>query len=152
VHPGRYTVRLTVDGTVTERHLEVRRDPRVTATAEDLRQQFELSMTCYRGYATAQDLREAIDAALGGPAAGPRQDARRALRGVGQPENPDILYGSITRSDPATETVVSLQQKFLFMMNLVQGADARPTAQAADAVRQLTDTLAVLEQRWSRLR
>ncbi len=81
-------------------------------------------------------------------ATGDRQKNLAALRGAGEPDNPDVLYGSITRVAPEQETIVGLQEKLLFMMTLLQAADARPTAQAADAVKQLGDTLSALEARW----
>ena len=40
--PGRYIVRLTVDGQAHEQPFEIRKDPRVKAGAPDLRAQFEL--------------------------------------------------------------------------------------------------------------
>ncbi len=43
VPPGRYSVRLTVDGRVLVRSLAVRRDPRMTATDADLRAQYALA-------------------------------------------------------------------------------------------------------------
>src|SRR4029453_9573829 len=39
VHPGSYTVRLTVDGAIQQRPLEVRLDPRVPISPDDLRRQ-----------------------------------------------------------------------------------------------------------------
>jgi hypothetical protein len=150
VHPGRYTVRLTADGATVERRLDVRMDPRVVISDTDLRLQTDLSLACYRAYQRAQEMREAIDGALS------RQPDRReqlsALRGSGAPENPDVLYDSITAADPDQETVVGLQQKLLFMLTLLQGADARPTTQAADAVKRLTAMVPLLEQRRARLR
>src|SRR5262245_21879164 len=73
-------------------------------------------------------------------------------RGSGAPENPDILYDSISAAAPNEETVLGLQQKLLFMMNLLQGADGRPTTQAADAVKRLTALVPPLEQRLAQLR
>jgi hypothetical protein len=150
VHPGRYTIRLTVGNTTTERPLDVRMDPRVTIAPADLRLQTDLSLACYRAYGRLQELRETIDAAIAQQSA--RSDQWRALRGSGVPENPDILYDSITTADRSSETVVALQQKLLFAMALLQGADARPTSQAAAAVKQLTDLVPALEQRWGQAR
>ena len=133
-----------------ERRLEVRMDPRAAVSDADLRLQTDLSLACYRAYQQAHELREAIDAA-----AERRTDRREqllALRGSGTPENPDLLYDSISAADPNQETVVALQQKLLYVMNLMQGADARPTAQAADAVKRLTAMLPLLDARWARLR
>ena len=162
VHPGRYTVRLTTDGAAVERRLDVRIDPRVAASDADLRLQTDLSLACYRAYHQAQETREAIDAAMDGPTdvaparpfgvAQGRREQLVALRGSGTPENPDLLYDSISAADPNQETVVGLQQKLLFMLNLLQSADARPTAQAADAVKRLTAMVPLLNARWARLR
>ncbi len=151
VHPGSYTIRLTVDGTVAERTLEVRLDPRVEISAEDLQLQTDTSMACYRSYLQAQELRET--------------DRRSPINDVGRqrgnrlhfaesdaPGDPDILYGSIYETSAGEETVVGLQHKLLFLLNVLQGADARPTPQALEAVKKLQDTLGALEKRWEALR
>ena len=84
-------------------------------------------------------------------AAGNR-DASTRLRGSGKPSAPDITYGSIYESAPEAETVVGLQQKFLYLLTLVQQADARPTAQALSAVEKLQQRLQMLARRWEDLR
>jgi hypothetical protein len=155
VHPGTYTVRLTADGSVLERPLEVRLDPRVKISDADLQLQTDNSLACYRAYLEAQDLREAIDQALGEgstPAGASLREKATALRGSGAPGDPDILYGSIYETSPEEETVVGLQHKLLFLLKVMQEADARPTSQAMTAVRTLRQTLAALKQRWERLR
>jgi photosystem II stability/assembly factor-like uncharacterized protein len=155
VAPGRYTVRLRVDGEVMERPLDVGMDPRVAIEPDDLRRQTDLSMACYRAYLRAQALREAIDEATAKSwttAGAARVDAWRGLRGEGEPRDGDILYGAISEADPKHETVVGLQNKLLFMLNVLQGADARPTPQAEAAVRRLESVLPLLERRWSALR
>jgi hypothetical protein len=143
VHPGSYTVRLTVDGVPQQRTLDVRMDPRVKIAAVDLRQQTDASLACYRAYHELQEIREAIDSRP--------EEARKplmALRGRGEPEDQDVLYGSITAVPADRETVVGLQQKFLYMLTVFQGADARPSAQATAAVAELQRTLAALKERW----
>lgn len=152
VQPGTYTVRLTVDGAVMERNLEVRLDPRVEISAGDLRLQTELSMKVYENYLEAQRIREAIESRLEREAGGAVSDQLTELRGEGLPETPDVLYGSITAVDPDEETLVGLQEKLLYLLAVLQGADARPTEAAVEAVRELGPTLARLEQRWERLR
>jgi hypothetical protein len=147
VHPGAYTVRLTVDGAAQQRTLEVRLDPRVTIAPDDLRSQTDASLACYRAYQELQELRDAIDARAPGPGT-----PLTALRGAGAPGSQDVLYGSITAVPAERETIVGLQQKFLFMMTLLQGADARPTPQALAGVEELQKTLAALKRRWSTLR
>jgi len=152
VHPGTYRVRLTVDGVSMERTLDVRLDPRVAISEEDLRLQTELSMACHRDYLRAQALREAIDGAVAAGVSAQRRTALNALRGVGSPGAGDVLYGSIAEVAAEEETVVGLQEKLLFMLELLQGADARPTTQAVDAVRRLGEVLPALERRWAALR
>jgi hypothetical protein len=153
VHPGRYRVRLTVDGAVSERPLDVRMDPRVSITAEDLQAQSDLSIAAYRGHLRLQQMRDAIDSALDRSDLAPaRRPALRALRGEGLPGDSDVMYGSIYAAPEAKETVVGLQEKFLHMLNLLQAADAKPTAQAREAVAALQKTLAALEARWAALR
>ena len=153
VHPGPYTVRLTVDGTVYERPVTVRLDPRVAISGEDLQLQTDYSMICYRGYLEALTLRHNIDGSLTDRALSDAQrDALATLRGSGLPGDPDILYGSIYATPADEETVVGLQHKFLFLLNVLQGADARPTTQTMDGVRALQEMLEALTQRWEALR
>jgi len=147
IHPGTYSVRLSVDGVVQQRPLEVRLDPRVKVAPADLRAQTDASLACYLAYQELQDIREAIDARA--PEA---RKALMALRGDGEPEDDDALYGNATAVPPERETIVGLQQKFLYMLTLVQGADARPTPQALAGIRELQKTLAALKLRWTAMR
>ena len=125
-------------------------DPRVTIAETDLRLQTDLSLQCYQAYDSAQKLREAIDIAI--TQRPERREEWLAVRGSGVPENPDVLYDSITAVDPSQETLVGLQQKLLFMMNLLQSADARPTTQAVEAVKKLTAMVPALGIRWDGMR
>lgn len=49
VMPGKYTVRLNVNGKVYTQKLMVKMDPRVRTSPADLQRQFDLSMRCYEG-------------------------------------------------------------------------------------------------------
>ena len=147
--PGRYTIRLIADSEKVERLLEVRMDPRVTH-GDGPAAQTDLSLQCYQAYDSAQKLREAIDIAI--TQRPERREEWLAVRGSGVPENPDVLYDSITAVDPSQETLVGLQQKLLFMMNLLQSADARPTTQAVEAVKKLTAMVPALGIRWDGMR
>ncbi len=150
VHPGKYRVRLTVDGASSERTLDVRLDPRGSIAEAGLQAQTDLSMACYRGHIRLQEIRDAVDAALkAGDVDAARKSALQMLRGEGRPGDPDIMYGSIYAAPDVKETVVGLQEKFLHMLNLLQAADARPTTQAREAVAALQKTLAALEARWT---
>ena len=152
VHPGRYRVRLTVDGQIQERILQVSMDPRVSISDTDLKLQTDLSMICYQAYHELQDIREAIDARLKTGTGTEQREKMEARRGEGGPEDADILYGSVYETPLEEETVVALQYKFLHFIQLLQSADARPTAQVTAGVNKLKKTLEGVLSRWEALR
>ena len=112
-------------------------------------------MACYRGYLAAQQLREAIDAALGGSPADRRVARRSGGPRCAAPAQPgDAGHPLRQHHEPrrGQETVVGLQQKLLFLLNVLQGADARPTTSTTDAVRRQSALVTDLEARWQALR
>ncbi|MGH7597217.1 MAG: glycoside hydrolase, partial [bacterium] len=151
VHPGRYTIRLMADGAVLERPLEIRLDPRVNISAADLQLQTDNSLACYNGYLRLQTIRESIDAALQNPTLQrnvKKREALQALRGSGLPGNSDLLYGSITAASADKETIVGLQNKFLYLLNVLQSADVRPTQQTIAGAKRLEEMMEALVRRW----
>lgn len=154
VMPGTYTVKLTVDGKTMERKVDVKMDPRVAIPVADLKLQSDYSMMCYNAYSQLQDLREAIDAKLNGSKKLKKTQYENlvTLRGEGKPENPDIMYGSISEKPIDKESVVGLQDKFLHMQLLFQSADEKPTTQAMDAVKKLQGIMEGLKKRWDGLK
>lgn len=147
VAPGRYEVRLVVDGLTRKRPLEVSLDPRVSITPRDLALQTRYSMLAYRGYQRAQVLRERVSALLEKVDDPARRKALEALRGSGEPRVVDLSYGSIYAAPAGGETLVGVQSKLLYLMRLLQAADARPTQTAAAAVEALSGELVSLESR-----
>ncbi|MCB9509700.1 MAG: glycoside hydrolase [Deferribacteres bacterium] len=152
VTPGKYTVRFTVDGRTFERLLTVRMDPRVQINAADLQLQTEFSMRSYNGYLALQKIREDIEAALADNPAASKRKTLTALWGRGAPGDPDIVYSSIYAAPAEQETITGLQYKFLYILNVLQSADARPTSQAMRAVEQLEQTQQALAKRWQAMR
>ena len=166
VQPGTYTLRLTVDGVTMTQPLTVRLDPRVVVTPEALQVQFDASMACYEGYGQAQTaratvqairaqarvLRENDDLDTSLRMALTRLDEALALLEGPAPGNPDTVYGSATAAPPGAETLGGVQQKLLFVMAVLQGADAPPTTQALAAVGTLQETLREVLGRWEALR
>ena len=149
VVPGTYQIKLSIDGIEHRQDLEVKMDPRVRTSQADLDLQATYSMRCYRGYQALQEIREGLEQKI---STGRKTDKLKALRGEGQPEDQDLLYGSIYYADPAAETVVGLQNKFIYLMNLLQGADVRPTSQAMKGVEELEQSVEVLKARWEKLK
>ena len=166
VHPGRYTVRLDVDGQRFEQPLVVRLDPRVEITPEALQQQFDLSMVCYDAYHQAQAAREEVRAVRAQVQAlletalsdGLKQmltalyEAAGTVEGSGTPGTPDLLYGSVYAAPPGQETLAGLQQVLLYLTELLQGADAPPTQQAIAAVEDQQQVLQNVLGRWLELK
>ncbi|MEO0338953.1 MAG: glycoside hydrolase [Bacteroidota bacterium] len=146
VTPGVYAVRLNVDGKFSIRNIHVNMDPRVEASDEDIALQTKLSMACYQSSEAIFEMIDEIDASLrtGRYPEGKRNDILK-IRGTGQVGDPDILYGSIYSSELEQESLVSLRHKFLFMLNMIQGADARPTSQAMKATQELQGRLMELK-------
>ena len=144
VNPGRYRVRLTVDGEVTEKPLVLRMDPRVLISAAALQSQHNLSMACYRAYHELQQMAEAIFTQK------KPSLAALALLGTGSPRDQDILYGSIRAVSPEKETIIGLQNKLIYMMNVLQSADVNPTSQAQNGVKNLLDVAVILKVRWNK--
>ncbi len=152
VHPGEYVIKLSVDGEVQEKKISVRLDPRVTISEADLTLQTKYSATCYQAYNQLQKIRETIDEKLANqkmkwPKG--KKEQVIAFRGSGLPDNPDVLYGSISATSLENETLVSLQEKLLFLMVLLQNADAKPTSQAMAGVDTLSKRMEEMISRWS---
>src|SRR5262249_14455621 len=82
VMPGKYIVKLTVDGQSRSQPLTIKMDPRIKTPPEALTQQFQVSMQCYEGLqqvSTAQKqvrkLREQVRARRESTPAGAALDA-----------------------------------------------------------------------------
>ena len=99
--PGTYTVRLTVDGKTLVRSLQVRMDPRVKATAADLKSQFDASRALDAG------LRRVADAIRSQPAAG---DVLIRLQG-----QLTQLFGIVEATDgaPTPQTLSAIEETLI---------------------------------------
>ncbi|MFI5252802.1 MAG: WD40/YVTN/BNR-like repeat-containing protein [Bacteroidota bacterium] len=142
VLPGTYTVILNVDGKTFTQPITVKMDPRVTISNETLQEQFDLSMACYKGLsellgATDQlkKLRNQIHNLVGKVDTPALKDSLstlerrlKALKGDGVPSLEDLDYFAPEDGNPVRETFNGLQTKLIYLMRLLQGADAQPTA------------------------
>jgi hypothetical protein len=154
VLPGKYTVRLTVEGKVFEQPLVIKMDPRVTTAVEGLEQRFALSMQCYEGLkeiqttltrmrdirkqlenvrAKARDLATAIDAVEAKIAA---IEGARLGRSRGVSEK---------REASLSQAAGELRRLF----GILQGADAAPTTQAVARVTAVRKELSELLSQWT---
>ena len=146
VHPGFYKVKLHVDGSVFENVFEVKMDPRVSASNEDLQIQSKYSLICHNAYQKLQNMKEAMNEKLkSGKMTKEEMSVLTASIGTGNPGGGDILYGSIYETTPDKETIVGLQEKFLYMLHLLQTVDARPTPPSILAIVKLESSLKYME-------
>jgi photosystem II stability/assembly factor-like uncharacterized protein len=154
VAPGEYTVRLNVDGSISEQSLVVRLDPRSNLAPEDLTMQSDLSLECYSRYKVLQEVREGIDSRLSNTEKWKKgkKEAIEKFRGAGVPEGGDMLYGSIYATSLPNETLIGLQEKFLFLLEVLQSADTRPTSQTQEAVAKLSKRADEMVSRWNGLK
>jgi photosystem II stability/assembly factor-like uncharacterized protein len=146
--PGRYTVKLTVDGQSYTQPLIVKMDPRVRTPAPGLAQQFTLSKQLYDGLV---ELHSALDEirALGRGGVPTELGAKLAAL-EGQPAAG--AGGGRGGGPEGSPTLAGLAVAMNQLMQLLQNADVAPTTQLAAAVGTRRAQLATLMQRWSELK
>lgn len=155
VHPGEYKIKLNVDGEILESKISVRLDPRTSIEKQDIQLQTDLSMDCYNNYLQLQEMREATDVLLSDTKRKWKKGVKEqleALKGNGRPDGGDFLYGSISAGPLERETLISLQEKYLFMLSLLQSAEARPTEHMQESVRLLNARLLEIKEKWEGLK
>ena len=149
--PGRYELRLTVDGRTVTQPLVVRMDPRVRTTPVALAQQFaaatRLAAAMQRDYDALQAvraLRAQIRTLQGGVITGPLADTVSAL---------DRQLAALESGGRGpVQTLTRLSGDLAGLLDLIDGVDAVPTTQAAQAVTRLETKLAELLTRWDAIR
>ena len=144
VNPGCYLIRLTVDGEVTEKKLVLRLDPRVSISEAALKSQHNLSMACYEAYHELQKMAETITSQKS------ISTSNLALLGFDKPHDQNVLYGSIRAISSERETIVGLQNKLIYMMNVLQSADVNPTSQAQEGINNLLSIVMDLKVRFNK--
>ena len=151
VLPGQYTVKLTVNGQAYSQPITVKMDPRVKTPLAGLQQQFTLAIRLadmmHQDYEALQQVKA----------------ARERLKNSGQSANGDLdqklgelqgAEGGRFRRGGAgeTENFTRLNGEMVSVYEIIEGADAMPTTQAAAAVSDLQKTLDSLVAKWQALR
>ncbi|HEY5218960.1 MAG TPA: hypothetical protein VIJ16_04080, partial [Gemmatimonadaceae bacterium] len=142
VLPGKYTVRLTVNGKRYTQPLIVKMDPRVHATSADLQEQFALSMRIaamierdFTAIAEARALHVQLDSAK---LRATSPDVRAAI---------DSLDARVN-----AQSVTRLNGQLSSLLGTIDGVDARPTTQAAAAVTTLQRALDQAIAEWAKVK
>jgi hypothetical protein len=140
--PGRYSVRLTVDGAVFTQPLTVRIDPRTKTPAAALKEQATLSLAMYdgvRGTSGQWAQVKAIRAQL---------KTRRAAASAALQPALDSLDAELAKFD-GTQGFGGLQGQMLAVMEVLQSGDGTPTTQAVAAAHTQQKSLDALTAKWS---
>ncbi len=158
--PGKYLVRLTVDGKTYTQPLTVRMDPRTKTPEVDLRKQFEMLAGSVEGmnetFEALQQVR-ALRPQLSDRAAkakGALADSLNALdKQVAELEGASQgSFFGVPPSGKRPENLSTLNQHFGQLLNVVDSADAAPTTQASAVYLELEDSLEKLLAQWKKVR
>jgi hypothetical protein len=158
--PGKYTVKLTVDGKAYTQPLTVRMDPRIQTSEADLRKQFEMEAGIARGMNESFEALQQVRALRpqltdrAGKTKGPLADSLSALdRQAAELEGASqAAFFGVPPSGKQPENLSTLNQHFAQLLNVVDSADAAPTTQASAVYQQLQDALGSLLAQWRKLR
>ena len=117
--PGEYTVRLTVGGRTLTRPLQLKMDPRVKATPDDLRAQLERSQEIVRDLARSASALEKVKKERGRTPQGPKAS--------------DLAQ--------TEEKLTSLNGRLATVYGILQEVDAAPTRAALQSAQELRQEL-----------
>lgn len=154
VLPGTYTVKLEANGQIITQQFEVKMDPRVKATPDELKAQFDLSTKIIDGMNQTYDslqqirsLRDQLKALAGRAPKGDVADAiaaldkrTAALEGAG---------GGFFGPQTGKPSFARLNGEFGMLLRYVDSADAEPTQAAQDGYTTLQSSLTDLQANWS---
>lgn len=143
--PGRYQARLTVGGETQTVTFEIAKDPRISATQEDLDAQFallcqirdkvsEIHQAVNQLTSIRQQLREWTDRARKLEAPGHGELARQTTALITQLDaiEAELIESRSAEDDDTLRFPVKLNVKLAALMSVVASADAAPTRQARE--------------------
>jgi hypothetical protein len=158
--PGRYSVKLTVDGKTYTQPLTLKMDPRIKRPDSELRAQFKMETGAVRGMnesfkalAQLKSVQEQL-AERSKVSSGPLADALAAVhKKVAELEGgvQSDFFG-VPAAGKQPESFSTLNQRFGTLLAVADSADAAPTSQAETAYREEEKALQERQQQWSAIR
>jgi hypothetical protein len=145
--PGKYTVRLTVDGKAYSQPLTLTMDPRVKTPPVGLQQQFTISKALYDDVVAAQKALAQLRGIRTQSGAAPFAQQLTALEG-----SPGGGPGGRGAAPAGPDSLNSVAGALGALMTTLQSADVTPTTQLASAVADRRAAMARLMQRWIALK
>jgi hypothetical protein len=154
--PGKYTVKLTVSGISYTQPLTIKMDPRVKATEDGLRQQFELEIkineAMHHDYQTLQQvrgLRQQLKNLTTKIREGQLKKTVAAVESkTAELEGSEGGYGTSFLSTPEGRSLARLNVGLNTLLTAVDSAEAAPTTQAVSMFNDLTNALDQQLARW----
>ncbi|HKF23506.1 MAG TPA: hypothetical protein VKE93_18175 [Candidatus Angelobacter sp.] len=141
--PGKYQIRLTVDGKSYVQPLTLTMDPRVKVTTQDLEKQFALEKMLVDGVEQAnRATREIHEARTAGHIS---EETERKLAGARRSEEDG---GAVQPLSPSLSQISGTLSQ---LVSVVDSADAAPTSQASRAAEQALGQLQTVLAEWKKL-
>jgi photosystem II stability/assembly factor-like uncharacterized protein len=159
--PGRYVVKLTVNGKSQEQPLTLHMDPRIKTPAAELRTQFEMETGAVRGMnesfkslaqvkSVGEQLAERSTSAGNSPLSASLSAVKEK---VAQLEgSAESSFFGVPASGRRPENFSTLNQHFGNLLAVADSADSAPTAQAQSAYHEEVAALQNLETQWTAIR
>ena len=161
VLPGRYTVKLTVDGNSYSKPLVLKMDPRVKSSAADLEKQFVMQREAsdamnesFQALAELKSAREQIKAAMEKTTSDQTKQKlsdfdkkAAALEGAAVPG-----FFGVPASGKKPEDFSTLNQRFGQILVIADAADAPPTTQTVNVALELKQAMLEKSQQWRDLK
>ena len=157
VLPGTYTIRLEANGQTIAQKFEVKMDPRVTATQQQLEQQFNLETKIISGmdssFDSLQEIRSLRDQLKGVAGRAPQGTVAGAVAALDKTAA-DLEGAAAGFSGPQTGKpgFARLNGEFGMLLNYVDSADAEPTQAAQETYTTLAASLRDLNQDWNSIK
>jgi photosystem II stability/assembly factor-like uncharacterized protein len=159
--PGRYTVKLTVEGKSYTQPLTLRMDPRIKTLEAGLRAQFVMESGVVRGMnesfkslAQVKSVREQLHARATEPGAAPLSESISVLdKKVAALEGgAESSFFGLPASGKQPENFSTLNQRFGGLLGVADSADSAPTTQAESVYREELEALQKLQAQWTAIR
>ena len=159
--PGRYVVKLTLNGKSQEQPLTLHMDPRIKTPVAELRAQFEMETGSVRGMnesfkslgqvqSVGEQLAELSASAGNSPLSGPISSVKKKLAQLeGSAES---SFFGVPASGKRPENFSTLNQHFGNLLAVADSADSAPTSQAQSTYREEVEALKNLETQWAAIR
>jgi photosystem II stability/assembly factor-like uncharacterized protein len=159
--PGRYVVKLTVDGKSQEQPLTLHMDPRIKTPAAELRAQFAMETGAVRGMnesfkslAQVQSVREQLAELSSSAGNSPLSASLSAVKKkVAELEgSAESSFFGVPAGGKRPENFSTLNQHFGNLLAVADSADSAPTAQAQSAYHEEVAALKNLQTQWAAIR